>query len=111
VRRDRRVTCEAAALRTLVVGNSSPNSSDYVAAVAPPDGNLLVAYVPPDHWDQSPLHDCDEWPARARWFNPANAEYRLIARFDNTGPASFAQPGNNGTGFIDCVLLSEKAVA
>ena len=96
-------------MRTLVVGNSSPSSSNYVAAAATPDGTLLVAYVPPDHSGPITIDMAAmSAPARARWFNPVNAEYRLIATFDNTGPASFTPPGNNGTGFTDWVLLLEK---
>ena len=96
-------------MRTLVVGNSSPSSSNYVAAAATPDGTLLVAYVPPDHSGPITIDMAAmSGPARARWFNPVNAEYRLIATFDNTGPASFTPPGDNGTGFKDWVLLLEK---
>ena len=97
-------------MRTLVVGNSSPSSSNYVAAAATPDGTLLVAYVPPDHSGPITIDmTAMSGQTRARWFNLTNAEYRLIATtFDNTGPASFTSPGNNGTGFTDWVLLLEK---
>jgi hypothetical protein len=90
-------------------GNSPVSNSDYVAAAATPDGTLLVAYVPPDHSGPITIDmTAMSGPARARWFNLANAEYRSIATFDNTGPASFTPPGNNGTGFTDWVLLLEK---
>jgi len=95
---------------TLVVGNSSPSSSDYVAAAATPDGTLLVAYVPPDHSGSITIDmTAMSGPAQARWFNPASAAYTLIVgTFPNTGTTTFTPPGNNGSGFSDWVLLLEK---
>jgi len=99
-------------MRPLVTagGGLSPDSSDYVAAAATPDGTLLVAYVPPAHLgpiiiDMSGMTG----PTRARWFNPATAAYTTIGTFaNNTSTRIFTPPGNNGTGFTDWVLLLEK---
>jgi len=96
-------------MKTLVVGNSSPSASDYVAAAATLDGTLLVAYVPPAHSGPITIDmTAMNGPTRARWFNPASAAYTLIGTFDNTGTASFTPPGDNGIGFTDWVLLLEK---
>jgi hypothetical protein len=96
-------------MRTLVIGNSSPSWSDYVAAAAALNGTLLVAYVPPDH---TGLIEIDmtvmRGQTRARWFNPASAEYTLIGTFSNIGIQRFTPPGDNGTSFKDWVLLLEK---
>ena len=97
-------------MKTLVpAGGSSPSSSDYVAAAATPDGNLLIAYVPPAHSGSITIDmTAMSGPSRARWFNPASAAYTLIGTFANTGRASFTPPGNNGTGYTDWLLLLEK---
>ena len=95
-------------MKTLVVGNSSPSSSAYVAAAATPDRTLLVAYVPPAHSGSITIDmTAMSGLTRARWFNPASAAYTVIGTFANTGTHSFTPLGNNGTGFTDWVLLLE----
>jgi hypothetical protein len=102
-----------AGMRTLVVaGGSAPSARDYVAAAASPDGTLLVAYVPPDHAGPITVDMAAmSGPARARWFNPASGAYTAIAdgTIANTGMATFAPPGDNGSGFRDWVLLLEAS--
>ena len=104
------VPSDLGTMGTLVTaGNSSPSASDYVAAAATPDGTLLVAYVPPAHSGSITIDmTVMSGSTRARWFNPASAQYTSIGTFPNTGPFSFTPPGNNGTGFRDWVLLLEK---
>jgi hypothetical protein len=94
---------------TLVIGNSLPDASSYVAAAATPDGTLLVAYVPPAHSGSITINMAALGGlARARWFNPTSAAYTLIGTFPNTGTSSFTPPVDNGTGFADWVLIIEK---
>jgi hypothetical protein len=95
----------------LVTGNSLPDSSDYVAAAATPDGALLVAYVPPDHVGPITINTLGMSAlVRARWFNPAaSPAYTTIGTFANTGTHTFTiPPGGNGTAYPDWVLLLEK---
>lgn len=80
-----------------------------MTAAATLNGTLLVAYVPPDH---TGLIEIDmmvmSGQTRARWLNPASAEYTLIGTFSNIAPHRFTPPEDNGTGFKDWVLLLEK---
>jgi hypothetical protein len=94
-------------MRMLVTeGGSLPGAKDHVAAAATPDGSLLVAYVPPDHAGPITIDmTAMSGSTRARWFNPATAEYTSIGIFPNTATRTFAPPGDNGTGFRDWVLL------
>jgi hypothetical protein len=96
-------------MRTLVVGNSAIDSSNYVGAAAAPDGTLLVAYVPPANTGSITIDmTAMSGPAQARWFNPASAAYTPIGTFANSGTSTFTTPGNNGTGLTDWILLLEK---
>lgn len=94
-------------MKTLVTaGGSSPSATDYVAAAATPAGDLLVAYVPPDHGGNITIDmTAMAAAARARWFNPTSAAYTLIGTISNAGPQAFTPPGNNGTGSSDWVLV------
>jgi hypothetical protein len=92
-------------------GNTIVSNGDYIAAAASRDGTLLVAYVPPGRATSLPFTvdmTVMSGPTRARWFNPATAEYTLIGTFTNTSTQTFVPPGNNGTGFTDWVLLLER---
>lgn len=100
-------------MKTLISsGNTIVNRADYIAAAASRDGALLVAYVPPQRTTSLPFAvdmTVMSGSTRARWFDPATAEYTLIdPSLDNTGPHGFVPPGNNGSGFTDWVLLLEK---
>jgi len=48
-------------------------------------------------------------PATARWYDPTNAIYRLVAEspLANTGVRGFSPPGSNSAGDGDWVLLLE----
>ena len=97
-------------MRTLVVGNSVPDASDYVAAAATPDGTLLVAYAPPGHAGPITIDMAAvSGPARARWFNPFDGTYSNIGTgLPDTGTSDFFVPGTNGSGYNDWVLVLDK---
>jgi len=96
-------------MNTLVTaggGTANPQSTDYVAASATPDGTLLVAYVPPAHTGTLTVDIAAMiGSTTARWFNPANANYTAIGTFPNSGTQVFTPPGDNGTGYSDWVLV------
>jgi hypothetical protein len=87
-------------------GTLNPQSQDYVAAAAAPDGSLLVAYVPPAH---SGAFSVDltalAGSVRARWLDPTSGSFSVIGTFPNTGAQSFSVPGNNAAGAADWVLV------
>ena len=95
-------------MRTLVTSGGSPvSSSDYVAAVATPDGKLLVAYIPPAHSGSITVDmGAMSGLTRARWFDPTSAAYSGIGTgFTNSGPRAFTPPGSNNAGANDWVLV------
>ena len=102
-------------MRTLITAGNGSNefAVDYVAAAAAPDGSLAVAYIPPDHtgaisFDMATLSG----PVRARWFDPTNATYSLIATdLPNTGSRSFTPPSANAAGSADWVLVLDISSA
>jgi uncharacterized protein DUF4038/collagenase-like protein with putative collagen-binding domain len=99
-------------MRPLVTaGGSAEPYDDYVAAAAAPAGNLLVAYIPPDH--SGPLSvdmGAMSGTARARWFDPTNGVYTIIGTgLANTGSRSFSPPGNNSVGARDWVLVLDRS--
>jgi hypothetical protein len=89
-------------------GTASPQSTDYVAAAATPEGDLLLAYVPPAHTGSVTI-DMTKLGASvtARWFDPANATFTAIGTFANTGTHAFTTPGNNSAGDADWLLVLE----
>jgi hypothetical protein len=98
-------------MRTLVPsGNSSINSSSYVAAAAGLDGSLLVAYNPPGRTggftvDMSAMSGT----TRARWFDPTTATYTDAGSgLANSGSRSFTPPGKNAGGQNDWVLVLDR---
>ena len=101
-------------MKTLVIaGGSLPDSNDYVAAAATPEGTLLVAYVPPDHSGPITVDmTVMSGPTRARWFDPTTAAY-VDAVAGLLPPGTPVQkftppPGVHGDSFSDWVLLLEK---
>ncbi len=89
-------------------GTASPQSTDYVAAAATSEGDLLLAYVPPAHTgsvtvDMTKLSAT----AQARWFDPTNSTFVNIGSFSNTGTHAFTTPGNNNAGDADWLLVLE----
>ncbi len=96
----------------ILTGNTIVSNGDHIAAAASRDGTLLVAYVPPGRATSLSFAvdmTVMSGPTRARWFNPATAEYTLIGlSLDSTSTHAFVPPGDNGTGFTDWVLLLEK---
>ena len=98
-----------AGMKTIVTNNGSPSAGDYVAAAATPSGTLIVAYVPPGRSGNITIDmSVMSGTSRARWYNPTTGTSSSIGVFGNSGAQSFAQPGNNGTGQTDWVLVVEK---
>lgn len=87
-------------------GTASPQSTDYVAAACTPEGDLLIAYVPPAHTGSVTV-DMTKLGASvtARWFDPANATFTAIGTFANTGTRAFTTTGNNSAGDADWLLV------
>lgn len=89
-------------------GTASPQSTTYVAAAATSEGDLLLAYIPPDHTGSITV-DMTKVSAtvQARWFDPANATFTTIGAFANTGTHAFTPSGNNSAGDADWLLVLE----
>ena len=87
-------------------GTASPQSTDYVAAAATPERDLLLAYVPPAHTGSVTI-DMTKLGASvtSRWFDPTNATFTAIGTFANTGTRAFTTPGNNSAGEADWLLV------
>lgn len=91
-------------------GTASPQTTDYVAAACTPEGDLLLAYVPPAHAgsitvDMTKLSA----PASAKWFDPTNATFSSLGTIANTGTHTFAAPGTNSGGQTDFLLVLETS--
>lgn len=94
------------ALVTSGGGTANPQSVDYVAAAATPDGALVVAYIPPAHSGAITLDmTALSGSALARWFDPSSGTYSTIGTFPNTGMHTFTPTGNNSSGYGDWVLV------
>jgi hypothetical protein len=93
-------------------GTASPQSTTYVAAAATPEGDLLLAYVPPDHTGSVTI-DMTKMSAtaQARWFDPANATFTVIGAFNNSSTHAFTAPGANSAGDADFLLVLETVAA
>lgn len=89
-------------------GTASPQSTTYVGAAATSEGDLLLAYIPPDHTGSITV-DMTKVSAtvQARWFDPANATFTTIGAFANTGTHAFTPTGNNSAGDADWLLVLE----
>ena len=87
-------------------GTASPQSTDYVAAAATSEGDLLVAYVPPAHTGTITVSmTVMAASARARWFDPTNGTFTQIGVVANTGTHVFTLPGTNSAGDADFLLV------
>lgn len=95
-------------LVTVGGGTASPQSTTYVAAACTPEGDLLLAYVPPAHTGSITI-DMTKMAAtaRARWFDPTNASFTDIGAFANTGTRAFTPPATNSAGDPDFLLVLE----
>lgn len=87
-------------------GTASPQTTNYVAAACTPEGDLLLAYIPPAHSgsitvDMTKLAT----PAIARWFDPTNASFTAIGTISNTGTHAFTPPATNSAGDTDFLLV------
>jgi hypothetical protein len=93
---------------TLVTaGGSMVDATDYVAAAATPQGDLLVAYVPPAHSGSITIDmTVMSGPVRARWWDPTDGTFTAIATgLAATGTHTFTPPGNNSQGTYGDWLL------
>lgn len=87
-------------------GTASPQSTDYVAAAATPEGDLLLAYIPPAHTGSITVAmTAMAASARARWFDPTNSAFTAIGMIANTGTHAFTPPGTNSAGDTDFLLV------
>ena len=80
-----------------------------IASAATPEGDVLVAYVPPGR-KRTRAFDLDmsgmRGPSRAAWFDPVTGEFIPVASaIPNSGAFRFHTPGQNGSGANDWVLL------
>ena len=91
-------------------GTASPQSTNYVAAAATSEGDLLLAYIPPAHTGSITV-DMTKLAATAvaRWFDPTNGSMTVIGAFANTGTHAFTPPANNNAGDTDFLLVLETA--
>lgn len=83
-------------------GQGSDTATNYIAAAASRNGELLVAYVPPSHGGTFAI----DWSAvdknaRAWWLDPSNGKRQRI----NATGKQLTTPGTNASGFRDWVLL------
>ncbi|MCI0620995.1 MAG: glycoside hydrolase family 140 protein [Acidobacteria bacterium] len=95
---------------------NSRKGYDYVTAARTPDGKVVVAYVPPTGVARRTLTvDMTKLagPTTARWFNPNDGQYRVIAAdpLPNAGSRRFTTPGDNGDGTNDWLLVLEVTPA
>lgn len=97
-------------LITVGGGTASPQSTSYVAAACTPEGDLLLAYIPPAHTGSITV-DMTKMAAssRARWYDPSNGALTDIGVFLNTGTRSFTPPATNGAGDTDFLLVLEAS--
>ena len=89
----------------LVTAGNGIIDHDYVAAAATSEGDLLLAYVSPDHSgtvaiDMSKMRGL----VRARWFDPTSGLYTAIGTYPNISEHTFTTPGTNSAGSRDWVL-------
>lgn len=85
----------------------SPGSLSYVASMADPLGNCIVAYAPDANGTGAFSINMALMGGQslARWFDPASGVFRSIGVFPASGSVSFTPPGANSSGFDDWVLL------
>jgi hypothetical protein len=94
-----------------LVTSGKGSEDDRIVAAATAEGDLLVAYVPPD--GTAPRRfglDLSRFrrPARARWYDPSTGAF-LPARLPQPvgGTVELETPGANGSGVNDWALLLE----
>jgi hypothetical protein len=87
-------------------GTASPQSTDYVAAAATSEGDLLLAYIPPAHTGSITVAmTAMAGSCRARWFDPANSSFTAIGMIANSGTHAFTPPATNSAGDTDFLLV------
>lgn len=93
-------------------GTASPQSTNYVAAAMTPQGDLLLAYIPPAHTGSVTI-DMSKLTAQitASWFDPTDSSITAIGSFANTGTHAFTPPATNNAGDTDFLLVLETSGA
>jgi Protein of unknown function (DUF4038)/Putative collagen-binding domain of a collagenase len=102
-----------AGMRQLVLSaGGTPGEKDEVVAAATPDGQALVAYVPPGTGGGNRSFILDvralAGPADARFYNPWTGAWLPIGRVPTEAPRWFTTPGDNGSGYDDWVLVLQR---
>ncbi len=98
--------------RPLVTSGQGWGGLKHIAAAATPEGDLLVAYIPPTG-DGSRKFELDlsrmRGGARARWYDPGSGAWLpLDTRLAAATGAAFETPGGNAAGANDWVLILES---
>jgi hypothetical protein len=97
-----------APMKTLVVaGASTPDAADYIASAATPEGDLLLAYVPPAHTGTITIDmSAMAGSTRARWWDPTSGKWTNDATgVAASGTHAFTPPGKNAEGTYSDWLL------
>lgn len=96
-------------MKKLVVdGPGADTSSDYIAAAASRNGELLIAYVPPAHHGPFTLYiSVLSRRSVAYWLDPSSGKHKDITGDFSAekGLATFSAPGLNSSGEKDWVLV------
>ena len=82
------------------------SASDFATAARAEDGSIVVIYMPTARTVTVNM-DSLSGPAKARWFDPTDGEYREVpgGALRNSGTKEFTPPGKNHDGDSDWVLL------
>ena len=85
----------------------SPGNLDYIASMADPLGNCIVAYVPDANGTSAFSINMALMggPSLARWFDPSSGAFTNIDVFAASGSHSFTPPGANSSGYNDWLLI------
>jgi hypothetical protein len=92
----------------IVEGGNDDSASNFVAAAATAEGDLLLAYVPPAHSGNITVNmSALKNKAWASWLDPSSGKRVSVraAPFSNRGSQQFTPPAKNASGFHDWVLI------
>lgn len=98
--------------RALVTGGQGWRGLGHIAAAATPEGDLLVAYVPPTGTGSRSFElDLSRMRAgaRARWYDPTSGAWLPAqSKLPAAAGAAFETPGENAGGANDWALIVES---
>lgn len=109
------VPSELAGMRRLVLspnGQAQPPIPDYVAAAQTPDGDVLLAYVPPFGKRQQHLTldlRSMRGATQAQWWDPTSARMQEAGRYPAGATPTLITPGRNSGGANDWVVVVQAA--